>query len=104
MEVARLEPIEHQVDRGDMRLRLAALGAFLIVPAQPTASAQPSHGRSTTHRRVRTPKWWLLGLRFTTGQQPTTCDPSPRYQSASVAIIGPYRLEPEEAPQQFGQY
>ena len=42
-----LETFEHQVDHGDMYPGFAALGALLIVLAQPSTSAQP--GQSTLH-------------------------------------------------------
>ena len=53
---------------------LAAHGALLIAFAQSRHRVSQARARSATHRRGRTSKRWLLGLRFTavSNHPPTT--------------------------------
>ena len=92
------------MNHGDMHPGFAALGAFFIVFAQPSASAQPSQG--AFHHPPPGQDLKVVAVRFALdhGQQLTARSPSPRHQSARVASICPDHLQSGESTQQFGQH
>ena len=92
------------MNHGDMHPGFAALGAFFIVFAQPSASAQPSQGAFHHPPPGQDLKVVAVWFALDHGQQPTARSPSPRHQSARVASICPDHLQSGESTQQFGQH
>ena len=98
------EPFEHQVDHRYMNPGLTGFWQFLVVLAEPSASAEPgqrpfNHPSARQHLElvaVRSPAHHL--------QQPSSSLPSPRHQPTGIGRIRPDDLEPGEPAQQLGQH
>jgi len=87
-----------------MNPSLAGFRQFFIVFAQASAATEP--GQCALHNPA--PGQHLKGVAVRPApdycQQPTSREPSPRHQLASVSRVGPDHPEPGKSTQQFGQY